>query len=73
MTKVLAIYQMMNHTYNLIIKHIDYNRKSIMNLDFPQSQAFLSTFYKINRHTEIQLGDQFIVIRNGSKFNINNV
>ena len=64
---------MINQTYNLIIKHIDYNRKSIMNLDFPQSQAFLSTFYKINRYDEIELGDQFIVIRNGSKFSFNNV
>ena len=53
LTKILAIHQRVNETYELTAKHIDYNQNTMMNLNFNNSQSFLETYYDINKYKEI--------------------
>ena len=52
-TKILAIYQRVNETYEMTLKHIDYQQNSAINLNFNHSQEFIQTYYDINKLKEL--------------------
>ena len=68
MSKIVVPYQLINGSYDILMKHVDWSRGQVFNLNFNHSQHYLETIYKTQHEKEVYLGDYYMVVRNGSKF-----
>ena len=68
----MAPYETINGVIGLIGKNIDYSQGSSSDMTFTNKAEFTSTILGVNK-TEVFVGDHFMVVRNGSKFRMNNL
>ena len=68
----MAPYETINGVIGLIGKNIDYSQGSSSDMTFTNKAEFTSTILGVNK-TEVFVGDHFMVIRNSSKFRMNNL
>ena len=72
-TKILIPYENVNGTKGLIAKNIDFNQDSARDMTFENRNDFENFVSGVNVTSEICMGDNYMVIRNGSKFRMNNL
>ena len=71
-TKLVIAYETVNGSTGLIAKNIDFTQDSASDMVFDNRVDFEGLIVGLNS-SEICIGDKFMVIRNGSKFRMNNL
>ena len=71
LTKIVVVYESLNGTMNVMAKHIGSSYNNTFDLQFGNIKSqFLETIKNVNKSQEIAIGDSFIVVRNGSRFDL---
>ena len=71
LTKIAIVYEDLNGTRNVMAKHVGSSYSDVLDLQFGTLKSqFLETVNGVDKKKEISFGDAFMVVRNGSRFNI---
>lgn len=72
LTKVALGFLNQQYKLTTFARHVDYSTKTTITLYFQDLPHFANTIENVNLAKEFFMGDYFLAVRNGSKFNSSN-